>query len=196
MTTGGGKPTLHRQFSENIAVLAGDALNAIAFGLLARAGDTHLTTILAEAIGTLGMIGGQVADVEAEGRDVSKDEVHYIHTHKTAALIAAACKMGGYMGGADENDLEILHQYGQNIGIAFQIVDDILDVVGDETVLGKDVGSDAGKQKASYPSVFGLERSHELASEYTEKGIKVLDDLSVEKDSLRSLAQFVIRRTY
>ena len=191
-----GKPTLHHRFTEGIAVLTGDALNAIAFGLLTKAGRLELINILADAIGTLGMIGGQVADVEAEGREVTEDEVEYIHSHKTASLISASCRMGGFVAGGNKDELEILGKYGTHVGLAFQIVDDILDVVGDENVIGKDVGSDQENQKASYPSVTGMERSQDMARKHIDMAIDSLDELSCDVETLRTLAFFVIQRKY
>ena len=191
-----GKPTLHRQFTDGIAVLAGDALNAIAFSLLTKAGRLELINILADAIGTLGMIGGQVADIEAEGREVTEAEVEYIHSRKTASLISASCRMGGLIAGGSGDELEILGKYGYHVGLAFQIVDDILDVVGDENVIGKDVGSDQENQKASYPSVTGLERSRDMARKHIDMALDSLDALSCDVETLRVLALFVIQRKY
>ena len=155
-----GKPTLHKVYGENIAVLAGDALNALAFDLVSRPDDCRLIEILTHAIGTEGMIGGQVADVTSCGLDnISEDYVEFIHTRKTAALINASVRMGALTAGVSSDDLKITGEFGSRIGLAFQIVDDILDIVSSDEVLGKDVGSDEELDKATYPKVFGLERS-------------------------------------
>ncbi len=192
-----GKPTLHRAYGENIAVLAGDALNALAFHLVSLADDCRIIRILAEAIGTEGMIGGQVADVESSGKDdIGKDDVHFIHTHKTAALIRASLEMGTVVTGAPESQLRIIGEFGSLIGLAFQIVDDILDIESSSEVLGKDVGSDEQLDKATYPKVFGLDNSKKIARSMIADSQNVLKRLEVETEMLCSLAQFVIERVY
>lgn len=192
-----GKPTLHRAYGENIAVLAGDALNALAFHLFSLADDCRIIRILAEAIGTEGMIGGQVADVESSGKDdIGKDDVHFIHTHKTAALIRASLEMGTVVAGAPESQLRIIGEFGSLIGLAFQIVDDILDIESSSEVLGKDVGSDEQLDKATYPKVFGLDHSKEIAHSMIADSQNVLKRLDVEAEILCDLAQFVIERVY
>ena len=192
-----GKPTLHRAYGENIAVLAGDALNALAFHLFSLADDCRIIRILAEAIGTEGMIGGQVADVESSGKDdIGKDDVHFIHTHKTAALIRASLEMGTVVAGAPESQLRIIGEFGLLIGLAFQIVDDILDIESSSEVLGKDVGSDEQLDKATYPKVFGLDHSKEIAHSMIADSQNVLKRLDVEAEMLCDLAQFVIERVY
>jgi len=192
-----GKPTLHRAYGENIAVLAGDALNALAFHLFSLADDCRIIRILAKAIGTEGMIGGQVADVESSGKDdIGKDDVHFIHTHKTAALIRASLEMGTVVAGAPESQLRIIGEFGSLIGLAFQIVDDILDIESSSEVLGKDVGSDEQLDKATYPKVFGLDHSKEIAHSMIADSQNVLKRLDVEAEMLCGLAQFVIERVY
>ncbi|MBN1293931.1 MAG: polyprenyl synthetase family protein [Candidatus Latescibacteria bacterium] len=192
-----GQPTLHRVFGENIAVLAGDALNALAFNLVSRAEDCRIIRVLADAIGTEGMIGGQVADVESEGRsDISQDDVMFIHTHKTAALIKAGLEMGAITAGASDEDLKITGEFGSLIGLAFQIVDDILDIESSSEVLGKDVGSDELQDKATFPKVFGLDHSKEIARKMIDDAVAVLTRLHADTDILQGLAQFVISRVY
>ena len=192
-----GKPTLHRVFGENIAVLAGDALNALAFHLVSLAEDCRLIRILADAIGTEGMIGGQVADVEAEGRpNIGRDDVNFIHTHKTAALIRASLQMGAITAGAAEEQMNITGEFGSLIGLAFQIVDDILDIESSDEVLGKDVGSDQKQDKATYPKVFGLDHSKEIARTMIDDSCGVLTRLNGEREILDGLARFVISRVY
>ena len=192
-----GKPTLHRVFGENIAVLAGDALNALAFNLVSLAGDCRLIRVLADAIGTLGMIGGQVADVESEGRsDIGGNDVYFIHTRKTAALIRASMEMGAMTAGAPQDQIYIAGEFGSLVGLAFQIVDDILDIESSDEVLGKDVGSDQQQDKATYPKVFGLDRSKEIARTTIDDARAVLTKLNGEKGILDELARFVISRVY
>ena len=190
-----GKPTLHIAFGENIAVLAGDALNALAFDLLARADDCRLIQILAEAIGTLGMIGGQVADVESEGREhISEDEVRFIHTRKTGCLIEASLRMGAVAAHAAEDEIAAISGYGSRIGLAFQIADDILDIISTDEVLGKTVGSDLEHEKTTYPRVFGLERSKTIARDTIAEALSHLDRLKGDTALLRDMAAFVIDR--
>ena len=191
-----GKPTLHRVYGENIAVLAGDALNALAFDLVSRADNCRLIQILAQAIGTEGMIGGQVADVMSCGlNDISEEYIEFIHTRKTAALINASVKMGALTAGVSPEDLEISGEFGSRIGLAFQIVDDILDIVSSNDVLGKDVGSDEELDKATYPKVFGLERSLGIACEMVAEACDILSSVSCGDPSiLKGLAGFVIER--
>jgi geranylgeranyl diphosphate synthase type II len=192
-----GKPTLHRVFGEDIAVLAGDALNALAFDLISLAEDCRLVRILARAIGTEGMIGGQVADVESVGEeDLTGEDVEFIHTRKTAALIRASLEMGALAGGAPERDIGTIGEFGSNIGLAFQVVDDILDIESTDEVLGKDVGSDEDKDKATYPKVFGLARSKEIARNLVGEGVRILDRIDRDTAVLRGLAGFVISRVY
>ncbi len=192
-----GKPTSHKVFGDNIAVLAGDALNALAFELVARSGDCRLITILARAIGTEGMIGGQVADVESNGQsDIALDDVEYIHSRKTARLITASLEMGAVHAGADPEYRAVIRKYGVGIGLAFQIVDDILDIESSKEVLGKDIGSDEDNDKATYPKAVGLSRSKEIAREIIEESIDCLGVLTVDTGILRALAEFVIRRVY
>ena len=190
-----GKPTLHRAFGENIAVLAGDALNALAFDLVARAEDCRLVQILAKAIGTEGMIGGQVADVESNRRaDIKEEDVKFIHMRKTAKLINASLEMGAVSAGASSEKINIIKDFGSGIGLAFQIVDDILDIESSSEVLGKNVGSDEENDKATYPKVCGLEKSKKIASEIIEEAKTLLTALEEDTIILKGLAQFVINR--
>jgi geranylgeranyl diphosphate synthase, type II len=190
-----GKPTLHRAFGENIAVLAGDALNALAFDLVARAEDSRLIRILAHAIGTEGMIGGQVADVESSGKEnITPEDVEFIHSHKTAALIRASLEMGAVVGGASAKYLETIGEFGSLIGLAFQIVDDILDIESSDEVLGKDVGSDENKDKATYPKIYGLSRSKVIARERVTDAKNLIEGIDRDTSVLSNLAEFVIGR--
>ena len=192
-----GKPTCHKVFGENIAVLAGDALNALAFNLISRAEDCRLIRVLAQAIGTQGMIGGQVADVQSSGReDITEDDVNYIHMHKTAKLIKASIEMGAITAGATSVELIITEEFGSRIGLAFQIVDDILDIISSDEVLGKNVGSDEKQDKATYPKVFGLENSKSISREMVKKANEILNRIDCDTSILKELARFVVNRIY
>lgn len=192
-----GKPTMHRVYGENIAILAGDALNALAFYLVSQAENPRLIRILAQAIGTEGMIGGQVADVESSGKvDITPQDVEFIHTHKTGALIRASLEMGAVTGGASEKNLEIVRKFGCLIGLAFQIVDDILDIESSDEVLGKDVGSDENKDKATYPKVYGLPRSKVIARGLVNDAVEVIRGIDRDSSNLENLAEFVTSRVY
>ena len=135
------------------------------------------------------MIGGEMTDIECEGKTVDLEIVDYIHYHKTAALIEAALLVGAMLADASESDMEIIRSYGRSIGLAFQIVDDILDIVSTTEELGKDAGSDIEKGKATYPSIVGLEKSRERARELYEESIKALDGLKCDTSILRSIAE-------
>ena len=176
-----GKPTLHKVYGDGMAVLAGDALHALAFELLLQSKNPQVVYEVAKAIGTEGMIGGQVKDLEAEGKKVSLKQVEYIHTHKTGKLLSASVRAGAILGGADKATLSALSSYGEKFGLAFQIVDDILDVVGKEEIIGKKKGSDKANSKATYPEVIGLEESKKLAKDLLTQAkskLKVLKDKS------------------
>jgi len=189
-----GKLTSHKKFGEATAVMAGDALCVQAFELIAKTGNARAIETLAHLLGTYGMIGGEMTDIECEGKEVSLEIVDYIHYHKTAALIEASLLVGSLLAGASEKDMEIIRNYGRSIGLAFQIVDDILDIVSTTEELGKDAGSDIEKGKATYPSIVGLEKSRERAKELYDESIRVLDGLSCDTGILRATAAFIITR--
>lgn len=189
-----GQPTLHRQYSEEIAVLAGDALHALAFELLASAGNPDVVLEVSKAIGISGMLGGQVADVEAEGRNISLDQIEYIHRNKTGALIRVATRIGAILAGADAETIAVFSSYGSKIGLVFQIVDDVLDVTGSEEKLGKDIGSDERNVKATYPRVIGLEESRRLASELIESGKSEIEKIGPNSAVFKCLADFILTR--
>ena len=189
-----GKLTSHKKFGEATAVMAGDALCIQAFELMGRAGNAKAIEVLARLLGTYGMIGGEMTDIECEGKSVDLEIVDYIHYHKTAALIEASLLVGALLAGASESDMEIIRKYGRSIGLAFQIVDDILDIVSTTEELGKDAGSDIEKGKATYPSIVGLEKSRERAKELYEESISVLDGLHYDTQILRAIAAFIITR--
>lgn len=200
-----GRPTSHKVFGEAIAILAGDALLTLAFRLLAenfsgqwRALDPGrlkaVLTEVAEAAGTFGMIGGQVVDIQSEGKSVSAETLEYIHTHKTAALIRASLRVGALLAGASEPVLEAISTAGARLGLAFQIVDDILDVEGSLEQLGKTAGSDRRKKKVTYPGHFGLEASRLRAKSLVEGAKAALASLGGAATPLRELADFILER--
>jgi len=189
-----GKPTLHKVYSDGMAVLAGDALHALAFELLLQAKNPQVVYEVAKAIGTEGMIGGQVKDLEAEGKKISLKQVEYIHTHKTGKLLRASVRAGAILGGADKATLSALSSYGEKFGLAFQIVDDILDVVGKEEVIGKKKGSDKANSKATYPEVIGLKKSKNLAKDLLTQAKSRLRVLTNKKWVFEKLADYVYER--
>ena len=189
-----GKLTSHKKFGESTAVMAGDALCIHAFEMMGKTGNAKAIEVLAHLLGTYGMIGGEMTDIECEGKTVDLEIVDYIHYHKTAALIEASLLVGAMLADASEKDMEIIRNYGRSIGLAFQIVDDILDIVSTTEELGKDAGSDIEKGKATYPSIVGLEKSRERARELYEESIKALDGLKCDTSILRSIAAYIITR--
>ncbi|MBU8934326.1 MAG: polyprenyl synthetase family protein [candidate division Zixibacteria bacterium] len=187
-----GMPTCHKKFNEATAVLAGDALHDVAFLLMARTGLAQAGLELAQALGTEGMIGGQMADVNAEGHDVDREEVIGIHRRKTGALIRCSLRLGAILAGSSDDQLNALTKYGEKIGLAFQIIDDILDVEGDSELLGKNIGSDSRKKKATYPGAVGLDVARRDAAALIEEGVSVLD---VRRDSvLKDIAYYIANR--
>ncbi len=187
-----GIATCHKKFGEAVAVLAGDALHDLAFNLVAQTGSTQAVMELAQAIGTGGMIGGQMADVEAEGRNVTREEITYIHTRKTAALIRCSVRLGAMLAEADETMLSKLTAYGEKIGLAFQIIDDILDIEGDEELLGKKVGADRKKHKATYPKAVGIKRARQDAAQLIDEAINLFDEF--DDNMLKDLAHYIGQR--
>ena len=161
---------------------------------MGRAGDARAIEVLAHLLGTYGMIGGEMTDIECEGKAVDLDVVDYIHYHKTAALIEASLQVGAMLAGADEKSIAAIRSYGRSIGLAFQIVDDILDIVSTTEELGKDAGSDIEKGKATYPSIVGLENSRAKAKELYCESLKALDGLACDTSILRAIAAFIITR--
>ena len=197
-----GKPTSHKKFGEATAILAGDALLRLAFEVVGAAPvdaerRVAMLTEIATAAGTInGMVGGQVADLEAEGKPVGKRMLEYIHRSKTAALIRASVTAGALCVGAPKAEVARLRKFGENIGWAFQVTDDILDVEESSAALGKTAGKDVAQQKATYPAVYGLERSHEIANDLATRAIDGLAPFGEKADRLRSIAEFlVLRRT-
>ena len=195
-----GKPTSHKTFGEAMAILAGDALLAFAFDVICRTNGVPPEVLIrvigriAEAVGVEGMIAGQVADIEAEGKKTDLDTLRFVHSRKTGALIAASVTAGGLIGGASDRQLEALDAYGTSVGLAFQIADDILDLVGDQEQLGKTVGSDLRKEKSTYPAIVGLERSRMLAQSASDDAVSALTGFDHRADPLRAIARFVVQR--
>ncbi len=198
-----GKPSCHKQFGEAEAILAGDALLTEAFGFMASCAaslDPRLVTAaLAEAVkaaGSAGMVGGQMLDMDYTGRGgVTLPELAAMQAKKTGALITAVCACGAILAGAGDEDVARARSYGAAIGAAFQIVDDILDVVGDEKDLGKPVGSDEGQGKATYPALAGLDQSRRMAQSRVDEALDSLTPFSGEHaDFLRDLAQYIVER--
>jgi geranylgeranyl diphosphate synthase type II len=199
-----GRPTNHKVFGEATAILAGDALLTEAFILLSnpeanREIDPEIIRrvvhTIARCAGSLGMVGGQVVDMESEGKKIDFPTLEYIHTHKTGALILASIQAGALIGGADDRAFAALTRYGEAAGLAFQVADDILDVVGDQAQLGKDVGSDQARGKATYVALLGLEEARRRALELRDVALTALDALGEPAEPLRSIASYIVDRS-
>ncbi len=197
-----GKPTCHKKFGEATAILAGDALLTLAFETIAatRVAPAQCVAIVKEvasAAGTVnGMVGGQVADLEAERQRVGPEMLEYIHRAKTAALIRASVTAGALCASAPAEDVARLRRFGETIGWAFQVTDDILDVEESSAALGKTAGKDIAQQKATYPAIHGLQRSHQIANDLAGKAIAELAPYRGASNRLKEIAEYlVIRRT-
>ena len=200
-----GKPTNHKVFGEAVAILAGDALLTQAFIIMTRAVGMETvppelilraTHEMAGALGSTGMIGGQVVDLESEGKKINPEILEYIHIYKTGFLIRACIRCGGILGQATEEQVSSLSRFGSHIGLAFQIIDDILDVTGDQEKLGKDIGSDLNKDKATYPALYGLEESRRKAEDLIKESLDCLKKFDNRADPLREIARFFVQRTF
>jgi len=199
-----GQPTSHKVYGEAIAILVGDALLTLAFELLARAGSMNVPpqrvlkviSEVAAACGTNGLIGGQVADLLCENKAVTPADLEYIHTHKTGALYRVAVRTGAILSGASEKDLKHLTEYADNLGLAFQIIDDILDVEGDAQKLGKPTGSDQKNKKATYPALFGLTAAREKARDVTVRAEEALRPFGERARFLQELLLFILARDF
>jgi len=195
-----GRPTCHKKFGEAMAILAGDGLLTLAFEVLANAPVPQTQRValiqeIASAAGTRdGMVGGQVADIEAERKQVTPEILEYIHRSKTAALIRASIVAGAVAAGAAAEDLDRLRTFGGLIGWAFQVTDDILDVEESSAALGKTAGKDQAQQKATYPALFGLAKSHEFARELATRALKALEPFGARAANLRELGEFLVLR--
>ena len=197
-----GVPTSHKVFGEAIAILAGDSLMTRCYQLLAdlpRLSDSVRLAIVREvarATGTVdGMIGGQVVDLESEGRAIGPDILDYIHRSKTGALLTVCTRCGGIAAGAAPDQLGVLTEYGRKVGLAFQIVDDILDLTGSSQSLGKTAGKDLRVRKATYPALHGLDASRQKAQELVAEAIEDTRRLGDPAEPLRALARFIIDRS-
>ena len=195
-----GMPTNHIKFQENIAVLAGDALLNEAmiimmdYAMNNKGNSLKAAYEIAVAAGAEGMIGGQVVDIISEGKTISKDELQYMHSKKTGALIKASILSGAILANAPECDLKALEEYGEKLGLVFQIKDDILDVVGDSKLLGKNTHTDEEHDKTNFISVFGLEKCNELCNTLSEECIDILRKLTVDAECLVELTYTLLNR--
>ncbi len=198
-----GRPTCHKVFGDGIAVLAGDALLTIAFEIVSMAKPARrydMSTLLREiavAAGSQRLIAGQVADLEAEGRDVKRDQLRFIHENKTAAILKSSVRLGAMSANADAKKLRAVTQFGRGLGLAFQVIDDILDVTQTSEILGKSAGKDIAARKATYPAVIGLEKSRAEARRLTRQAHDALSVFrSGEAEPLHGLANYLLEREY
>lgn len=200
-----GKLTTHKKYGEAMGILAGDALLNYAYETALQAFDkaveekelrriAEALKVLAGKAGIYGMVGGQVVDVEKDGDFVDEDMLMYVYVNKTSALLESCFMIGGILAGCSREQVEILEKSARNLGVAFQIQDDILDVVGDAKILGKPVGSDARNEKTTYVSMYGLEEARKKVSEYTEESIVLLQNFDGEKTFLMELMTWMIQR--
>lgn len=197
-----GKPTNHKVFGEAGAILAGDGLLTFAFELLSNADSAGITdrdrlrvvNLISMAAGPIGMVGGQFLDLQGEGKALTLAELQEIHSRKTGALITASVQTGAILGQASDRQFEAISRYGRLLGLAFQIVDDLLNVEGTPEELGKATGSDAERNKATYPAFFGVTETRAKAVEAVDKAISALADLDDRADPLREIARYVLNR--
>jgi geranylgeranyl diphosphate synthase type II len=186
-----GKPTAHKAFNEELAVLGGDALCIFAFECLGRVGMPEIIVEIGKALGTSGMIGGQVVDVESEGTPATRRTLEYIHKNKTAVFIRACVRCGAMLANAPGDTIDKLSSYGDNVGMAFQVIDDILDEEGTTEQIGKDAGSDRKKGKVTFPSVVGMAESRRYAKELIDKAKSDIVFLGEKGTVLAGLADFI-----
>ena len=197
-----GLPSCHKKFGEDIALLAGDGLLTMAFETISgtasdnRSDILKCVSILSQCSGANGMIGGQVIDLESEGKKVGAEVITKLNELKTSKLIEASAMLGCAAAGADEEKLIAAKEYGYNLGIAFQIVDDILDVIGDEKLLGKPIGSDVENEKSTFVSILGLEGAQLLADEYTKKALLALGVFGEDADELKEFSLALLKRDH
>lgn len=195
-----GRPTCHRAFDVPTAILAGDALLTLAFGLAVTDGSIAADRLvgvvreLAAANGSAGMVGGQAADVEGEGRASTVESVTFIHTRKTAMPLEAAVRIGGIVGGGDEDALEALSTYGRSIGLAFQIADDLLDLTGTAEEMGKAVGKDAAQGKLTYPAAVGVDAALARAGELADEAVSAVEPFGDAAWPLAAIARYIVER--
>ncbi|HLO83409.1 MAG TPA: farnesyl diphosphate synthase [Nostocaceae cyanobacterium] len=200
-----GRLTNHKVYGEDVAILAGDGLLAFAFEHVAAATpqdvprDRVLQVIarLGKALGAAGLVGGQVVDLESEGKtDISIETLNFIHNHKTAALLEASVVCGGIIAGASAQDVQKLTRYSQNIGLAFQIIDDILDITQTQEQLGKTAGKDLAAKKVTYPSLWGIEESQKKAQELIAEACAELEPYGEKAVPLQAIAHFIVSRNH
>jgi geranylgeranyl diphosphate synthase type II len=198
-----GKPTNHKVYGDAMAILAGDALLTLAFELCSRtdlmdgldpARQVRIVRELAHGSGNLGMVGGQVLDIQAENKDIDLATLQNIHKHKTGMLIRAAVRMGAIAAGASPAQLDSLTKYAEDIGLAFQIADDVLNVTGTREELGKDANTDAKRGKKTYPTFYGVDGAKKMADECTQRAIGRLSSFDARADPLRELARYITSR--
>ena len=195
-----GKPTNHKVFGDGIAVLAGDALLTQAFEIAAQCKKfsryPHEKIILeiAKTAGSLQLIAGQVADLEGEGKKISETELKFIHERKTSALLCCSVRLGGMSANCAPAQLRALTDFGYHVGLAFQVIDDILDVTQTSEQLGKTAGKDAAVQKATYPAIVGLEKSRKIAAQLTDKAFAALKIFKGRAAALKAMAEFLLKR--
>jgi len=197
-----GKPTNHKVYGDDIAILAGDGLLAYAFEFVATQTKNvapeniiRVVASLGRTVGAAGLVGGQVLDLESEGKtDITAETLSFIHTHKTGALLEASVVTGATIADANADDIARLSQYAQNIGLAFQIIDDILDITATDEQLGKTAGKDLQAQKATYPSLWGLEKSRLKAQELVDSAIEQLSIYGEKAEPLRAVANYIVTR--
>jgi geranylgeranyl diphosphate synthase type II len=198
-----GRPTCHKVFGEAVAILAGDALLTHAFHVLAadypRLAASRQVRVLREVATAAGsvdaLIGGQVADIENEGKPVDSSTLEYIHRSKTGAMIRVSVQIGAIIAGASDDQIEKINRFGEKIGLAFQIADDILDVTSTSEQLGKTPGKDQAALKATYPAVHGLEASEKKAVELVDEAVEILSQLDISTEMLAGIARFIIARS-
>lgn len=198
-----GKPSSHKVFGEAMAILAGDGLLTLGLGVLPEAAASGrldplkamtALDIISRAAGHKGMVAGQAVDIESQGRDVDPETVRFLHEHKTAALLTAAVSSGAVLGGGSGDQVKLLEDYGRKIGLAFQIIDDILDIEGDVELLGKPVGSDQALGKATWPAVFGLQSSKDEAARLLNDAIEIIKEFGPSAEPLEALARYMLTR--
>ncbi|MEZ0343423.1 MAG: polyprenyl synthetase family protein [Caldimicrobium sp.] len=198
-----GKPSCHKAFDEATAILAGDGLQAFAYEcfthkkILKHVKPRNLikaVNLIARATGFQGMVGGQMADLLAEGKKGNSRMLKWIHHHKTVALIEASLLSGAILAGLPKGELKVLSKFGKNLGLLFQITDDLLDIIGDEALLGKPVKSDLKKKKLTYPSLYGIEKTKFLAEDLAEKTVNLLSPFGERASLLKDLTLFILNR--
>lgn len=197
-----GKPTNHKVFGEGLAVLAGDGLLNEALNILFKLSLKEdrkwakAALLIGEASGVEGMIGGQTVDILSENEDIPKDKLHYIHSKKTGALIKASILAGAILGKSTEKEYNILNEFGEKLGLAFQIKDDILDIIGDSTKIGKTAKKDIESNKSTFVKLYGLEESKQMCLKLTEECLELLNKIDKNTESLEKLTLILLKREY